>query len=81
MTKKWQLPALFLISGILVYGVLQKWQLPQDGPEWSKFANGKRVFPNVELVTHEGKKVRFYDDLVKDQLVFVNFMYTRCDDK
>jgi protein SCO1/2 len=35
-------------------------------------------FPNVELQTHEGKKVRFYDDLVKGKLVVFNMMYTLC---
>ena len=24
----------------------------------------ERYFPNFELTTHEGKKVRFYDDLI-----------------
>ena len=46
---------------------------------WPKFVNGKRVFPNISLTTHEGEKVLFYDDLVKDQLVFVYFMYTECE--
>src|SRR5262249_1590597 len=36
--------------------------------------------PNVELVTHEGKKVHFYDDLVKAKKVVINVMYTRCTD-
>ncbi len=36
--------------------------------------------PNVDLVTHDGKKVRFYDDLVKDRKVVINFMYTNCAD-
>jgi protein SCO1/2 len=36
--------------------------------------------PNLELITHEGKKVRFYDDLVKDKKVVINFMYTNCGD-
>jgi protein SCO1/2 len=36
-------------------------------------------FPNVELITHEGKKVRFYDDLIKDKIVTINFMYATCD--
>jgi protein SCO1 len=35
-------------------------------------------FPNLELVTHEGKKVKFYDDLLKDKLVIFNMMYTVC---
>ena len=38
----------------------------------------ERFFPNVVLTTHEGKKVRFYDDLIKDKLVTLNFMYANC---
>ena len=36
-------------------------------------------FPNVELVTHEGRKARFYDDLIKDKNVVINFMYAHCE--
>jgi protein SCO1/2 len=36
-------------------------------------------FPNVLLTTHEGKKVRFYDDLIRDKIVLFNFMYVKCD--
>lgn len=35
-------------------------------------------FPNVPLTTHEGKQVRFYDDVLKDRKVVINFMYTVC---
>ena len=38
----------------------------------------KRYFPNFELTTHEGKKVHFYDDLIKDKIVVINFMYVKC---
>src|SRR5471032_1480381 len=41
----------------------------QDGEDW---------FTNAELQTHEGKTVRFYDDLMKDKIVLINFMYTSC---
>lgn len=34
--------------------------------------------PDVEVTTHEGKKVRFYSDLVKGRTVAVNFIYTNC---
>lgn len=34
--------------------------------------------PDLEVVTHEGKKVRFYSDLVKGRTVAVNFIYTEC---
>jgi protein SCO1/2 len=36
-------------------------------------------FPNVTLTTHKGKRVRFYDDLLKDKIVLLNFMYVKCD--
>lgn len=39
----------------------------------------KKYFPNVELTTHEGKKVKFYDDLIKDKIVTINFFYATCD--
>lgn len=39
----------------------------------------KKYFPNFELTTHEGKRVKFYDDLIKDKVVVINFMYAKCD--
>ena len=35
--------------------------------------------PNVQLVAHDGSKVRFYDDLVKDKKFVINFMYAECE--
>lgn len=31
-------------------------------------------FPNAEIITHTGQKLRFYDDLIKDKVVMINFM-------
>jgi len=36
--------------------------------------------PNVPLITHEGKRVLFYDDLVKNKKVSMNFFYANCDE-
>src|SRR4030081_479478 len=36
--------------------------------------------PNVPLVTHEGKQVLFYDDLIKDKIVTMNFFFAKCDE-
>lgn len=41
---------------------------------------GADYFPNVELTTHEGQRVRFFDDLLKDKVVLINFIYTSCPD-
>jgi protein SCO1 len=36
-------------------------------------------FPNVALTNQDKKTVRFYDDVIKDRVVMIQFMYTRCD--
>jgi protein SCO1 len=40
---------------------------------------GSEYFTNAVFRTHENKEVRFYDDLIKDKHVVINFMYTRCE--
>ena len=39
----------------------------------------RRYFPNVKLQTQDGKTVRFYDDLIKDKIVTINFFYAKCE--
>ncbi len=41
---------------------------------------GEEYFPNVPLITQDGEHVRFFDDLIKDKVVLINFIYTRCPD-
>lgn len=35
-------------------------------------------FPNSTVQTHDGRKLRFYDDVVKGKVVALNMMYTSC---
>ena len=66
---------LILLTGLGVnLGGSLAWAAP-PGSAW-----GANYFPNVELVTQDGKKVRFYDDLIKDKVFAINFIYTRCTD-
>jgi protein SCO1/2 len=37
-----------------------------------------RPFPNPLLVAHDGERVRFYEDVIKDRCVLITFAYTRC---
>jgi protein SCO1 len=37
-------------------------------------------FPDIPLITHEGKRVRFYRDLIKDKIVSLNFFFAKCDE-
>jgi protein SCO1/2 len=49
-------------------------------PTMAPPAGNKRSdkFARVNLTTHEGKQIQFYEDLAKDKKIAVNFMYTVC---
>jgi protein SCO1/2 len=57
--------------------------MPVSGPAWAAPAGSRwrgDYFPNIPLLTQDGKTVRFYDDLIKDKVVAINFIYTHCSD-
>ncbi|CAG8872399.1 SCO family protein [Pseudomonas fluorescens] len=59
--------------GVIVWrGDTAKPQRPR-----SRSADGS-YFPNTPLYTHEGKAVRFYDDLIRGKVVAINMMYASC---
>jgi protein SCO1/2 len=64
--------ALFLLPGVCA-SQTQTWVVKTPRERLAE-----RSFPNVTLTTHDGKKVKFYDDLLKDKIVIINFMYIRC---
>ena len=72
--------AFFLGSGLVSNqrGV-QAFQKQFNSTKTPRQRLAERSFPNVTLTTHEGKKVKFYDDLIKDKIVIINFMYVRCE--
>jgi protein SCO1/2 len=39
----------------------------------------QRYFPNLVLTDHDGRKLKFYDDLVKDKIVIFNMFYAQCE--
>jgi protein SCO1 len=41
---------------------------------------GKDYIPNVDVVTQDGKTLKFYDDLIKDKVFVISFLYTTCRD-
>ena len=51
-------------------------------PHQSRAAAGPRAgyFPNAIFETQDGKKVRFYDDLIKGKLVVINMLLTECSE-
>src|SRR5262249_11938594 len=47
-------------------------RLEAQGRPW-----GEGYFPNLPVVTHEGKTLRVYDDLIKGKIVGISFIFTR----
>ena len=47
--------------------------VPVSAANW-----GASYIPNVPLVTQDGQTVRLYDDLIKNKIVLINFMYASC---
>jgi protein SCO1/2 len=45
----------------------------------SALAQPNSHFPNVELITQDGKRVHFYDDLIKGKIVAIDLIYTTCE--
>ena len=39
----------------------------------------ERYFPNLVLTDQNGRKLKFYDDLVKDKIVIFNMFYAQCE--
>ena len=75
-----------LVSGILAILIVAAAFAPTSGPlssgplqaapagsRW----NAKH-FTNTELVTQDGKTVRFYDDLLENKIFVINFIFTGC---
>src|SRR5688572_9336261 len=71
-----------LVGGILTLGETHA-QTPPTGTKFKDIAPPERIrqrySPYLVLTTHEGKKVRLYDDLIKDKTIIINFMYAKSE--
>src|SRR6185369_11757877 len=80
------LPAVItlIIISLLIGTGLTCWGAPAPAPTASSGSGGSvwgaDYFPNIPLVSHEGKKLRFFDDVIKGKVVAINFIYTNCPD-
>ena len=70
-----------LLLSIAAFTVLTVSTLGTFGGDTASAARrGANYFSNLPVVTHEGKTLRFYDDLIKGKIVVINFIYTTCPD-
>ena len=63
-----------MVTAVMAFGVFVA-EAASKNARW-----GANYFPNVPLVTQDGERVRFYDDLIQDKVVVINFIFTSCND-
>ncbi|MEA2878680.1 MAG: hypothetical protein QOF14_3876 [Hyphomicrobiales bacterium] len=51
-----------------------------SAPADAQMRRGAEFFPNLPVVDQHGQQLKFYDDLIKDKVVVVMFIYTSCTD-
>ena len=63
--------------------LLTQAQEPASTSRFEKISSRERIrdryFPNLVLTAHDGRKLKFYDDLIKDKLVIFNMFYAQCE--
>ncbi|MCU7809393.1 MAG: SCO family protein, partial [Candidatus Thiodiazotropha sp. (ex Semelilucina semeliformis)] len=67
-----------LLSGIVLLTLLFMSSLTQAEDEHPTSA-ARNWFSDRPLVTRNGETLAFYSDVLKDQVVLINFMFTHCD--
>ncbi|HEV2988587.1 MAG TPA: SCO family protein [Candidatus Angelobacter sp.] len=70
-SKKWSILAAILVTLLAPSAIFLLTTAAVAGSDPSHF-------PNIELITHQGKKVHFYDDLIKGKIVAIELIYTSC---
>jgi protein SCO1 len=63
-----------LACALLIFLAPRVSAAPKGSP-WNE-----NYFPNVTLVSQDGKEMRFYDDMIKGKIVLINFMFATCHD-
>jgi len=70
-------PSMARLAGVCLVAalaVLAPVRASADNARW-----GANYFPNVTLTTQDGRRVHFYDDLLKGKIVAINLIYTSCE--
>ncbi|WAG81327.1 SCO family protein [Metapseudomonas furukawaii] len=71
--------ALIGIIALVLLGTQVGYRRPAEAPAPAAAWDG-RYFPNIPLTSHDGRQLRFYDDLIAGKVVLVNFIFTSCGD-
>ena len=70
---------LIIVSIILALaGLSSTVSADNGGDRAASEEKARNYFTNLELINQNGEKVLFYDDVLKDKVVVINFIFTNC---
>jgi protein SCO1 len=69
------LVAMLVALGMSAFGMTWSDAVAAEASHW-----GADYFPNLPVITQDGKTLHFYEDVIKDKIVVISFIYTSCPD-
>jgi cytochrome oxidase Cu insertion factor (SCO1/SenC/PrrC family) len=73
-----RLPRILITLAAVVLSVLGTVSAQAQGAAADEEERARSYFTNLELVNQDGQTVRFFDDVMKDKVVVINFVFTNC---
>lgn len=64
--------------GTMIIGTLVLLSATAGSVLADEIERARGYFTNLELVNQDGETVRFFDDILKDKVVVINFIFTNC---
>lgn len=64
--------------GTMIIGTLVLLSATAGSVLADEIERARGYFTNLELVNQDGETVRFFDDVLKDKVVVINFIFTNC---
>lgn len=71
---------LMLVSCLLATRLLVAHEVAEAPAAAAATPWGAGYFPNTLLTDQDGRQVHFFDDLIRDKVVVINFIFTTCSD-
>ena len=77
----WRVSLALILSAGILSAHLGAQRPPQDrSQETETVTQFDGYFPDVALVTQDGRRVRFYSEVLRGKTVLINFIFTQCED-
>ncbi len=73
-----RLPRLLITLAAAVLPALGGLTAQAQEPAAAEEDRARSYFTNLELVNQDGQTVQFFDDVMKDKVVVINFIFTNC---